>query len=180
MWTRPAGESLQRGSYKSGPPWSSCWPPWPDSGGRGRWWLDVRLKWRDVAVHRQIYRALFVFLYRTRESVNQFFFDSWTKSEGTFLRCKLTMCPWREMNAGSINHLDLHPSMVFYVSSALKWPQHPLCLCPLSPPRLHFLIKTNVFVDISSLSLWWLIASLLLVNSMSCIPIYSGKLTNHN
>lgn len=41
---------------------------------------------------------------------------------------------------------------------------------------LHVLIKTNVFADTSSLSLAWLIASLLSVNSMSCIPIYSGKI----
>ncbi len=46
----------------------------------------------------------------------------------------------------------------------------------LQSTALHILIKTNVFADISSLSLAWLIASLLSVNSMSCIPIYSAKI----
>lgn len=48
-------------------------------------------------------------------------------------------------------------------------------LAPQSPP-LHILIKTNVFADISSLSLAWLIASLLSVNNMSYNAIYSAKI----
>lgn len=48
-------------------------------------------------------------------------------------------------------------------------------LAPQSPP-LQILIKTNVFADISLLSLAWLIASLLSVNTMSYIAIYSAKI----
>lgn len=46
---------------------------------------------------------------------------------------------------------------------------------PRSPSR-QILIETNVFADIGVFSLVWLIASLVSVNTTSCISIYSGKM----
>lgn len=79
-----------------------------------------------------------------------------------------------------INDLDFPPNWCVISNSVLcstLWNDPDIHdALALQSPLLHVLIKTNVFADISSLSLAWLIASLRLVNTMSCIPIYSAKM----
>lgn len=79
-----------------------------------------------------------------------------------------------------INGLDFSPNQCVMSDSVLcftLWNDPDIHgTLALQSPLLHVLIKTNVFADISSLSLEWLIASLRLVNTVSCIPIYSTKM----